>query len=111
MEIPNCLKRIERIQNTTKNLGWGMSELVPMLDRKMTGGLSPVCQYVVTVGHSYHKVVKTLVFEFYSDGRCGIYSDANVKDKFDILLFIGEEDKAVEKVINLLKIWFPEVRK
>lgn len=109
-EIPNFLKRVEHIQNGTKNVGWGYCELTPKLEKKPTSKLDPVEQYVLVCGHNYHRKIKTLLVEFYEDGRIGLFSDVNARDEFDLLLFIGDEEEAIKKVINLLKIWFPEVR-
>lgn len=109
-ETPNFLKRVERIQNKTKNVGWGYCELTQTLDKRQASKLDPVEQYVLVCGHNYHRKIKTLLVEFYSDGRIGLFSEANARDEFDFLLFIGDEEEAIKKVIHLLKIWFPEVR-
>lgn len=109
-QIPKLLERVEKLQNTTRNLGWGHCVLDPMLSTSEEV-LKVEEQYLVVCGHSHYRTVKTLVLEVYADGKYGIFTDSETKDKFDVILCFGDEDFCMQKMIEALKTWFPPAYK
>lgn len=115
VQTPRLLERIEKLQNSTKNLGWGHCVLDPKLEMTEET-LKAEQQFLIVCGHSHYRVVKTLVLEVYakqegeSETYYGLFTDSVTKDKFDVLLAYGGEDFCMSKMIETLKSWFPEVR-
>lgn len=102
----NILARILKIQNSKKQLSWGHCVLNPPVKCSENLVLKPKDQYVLVCGHSYYRVIKTLILEIYPDDTVGIFVENN-EHSFDCILAYGNEDFAVESIVSSLKEWFP----
>ena len=106
--MEELLTRLKKIHNSTNNIGWGSCDYSPLMktDREDTE-----CQSVVVVGHNVYKMIYTLFIEKFSDGvfRVRVMTDGN---KFDEIIAVSDDvGDIVNKVIEKLKKWFPEIRR
>lgn len=100
------LQRICNVQNSKKQLSWGHCVLTPPVKCSEELAHKPEAQFVLVCGHSYYRIVKTLILEIYSDDKVGVFVE-NENHRFDCILAYGSEDFAVERIIYSLKEWFP----
>lgn len=104
--MQNLITRMERLQNSTRNLSWGHSVLSPMLADTPPSVRE---QYVVVCGHSHYHEVRTMLLDVCANGKFVLYADELVKDKFDMIIGYGTEDEVLSSLIDRLKFWFPAV--
>ena len=107
-DLGKLLERIKKIQNSKKQLGWGVCFLEPVVVLKKTC-FEPKAQAVVVCGHSYYKTVRTLILNVYHENDKTEFSVLvdNAEHKFDEFLAYGSEDFVIEKIKCVLKEWFP----
>lgn len=96
VEIPKLITRLEKLQNSSKNLSWGHS-------------LNEDNVWVLCCGHNVHKKILTLLVRE-NEGRYVVESD-NCKCSEYSYLCLGKEDTVVYRVIELLKEVFPEIKR
>lgn len=109
------LDRLKNIQNSSKNLGWGVSEYSPLMKIPEEYGNSEVeSQWVIVVGHNVYKKMHTMFLTAFSDGTyilsCGLDKGYD-RELFSDMLEKVDDDTLVLTVLRLLKEWFPEVRR
>lgn len=109
------LDRLKNIQNSSKNLGWGVSEYSPLMKIPEEYGNSEVeSQWVIVVGHNVYRKMHTMFLTAFSDGTyilsCDLDKGYDCELFSDILEKI-DDDTLVLTVLCLLKEWFPEVRR
>lgn len=107
MIADKVLERIQKIQNSSRNIGWGVSNFTPMLRSDRLPQIHE--QWVIVVGHNIYHHVKTMILEVLSDGKYNL----SLADNFDSGKFIAEnvdEDGLISALCGSLKNWFPEIR-
>ena len=96
MEVPKIITRLEKLQNSSKNLKWGHA-------------LCDENRWVLCCGHNmYRKTLTLLVRE--QNGNFVVDSDDCENGNYDFLC-LGDEDTIIQKVILHLKEIFPELRR
>lgn len=112
------LDRLKNIQNSSKNLGWGVSEYFPLMKIPEEYENSEVdSQWVIVVGHNVYRKMHTMFLTAFSDGTyilsCGLDKGYDRELFSDMLSVekIDDDDTLVLTVLCLLKEWFPEVRR
>ncbi len=102
---PRVIERIYKLQNRSRNLGWGTAEYKPLMK---TMSKDVVSQWVIVVGHNYHKTMRTMFLE---ETERGLVLYEEVDNRLDgAVLCSGDEDDVMHKIVERLKVWFPEVR-
>ena len=105
------LDRLKNIQNSSKNLGWGVSEYFPLMKIPEEYENSEVeSQWVIVVGHNVYKKMHAMFLTAFSDGLDKGYDRELFSDMLSVEK-IDDDDTLVLTVLCLLKEWFPEVRR
>lgn len=105
--MKELIGRLKRIRNSTDNIGWGACEYSPfMRTDRFTDTES---QYVLVVGHNVYRKTYTMFLEKFKDGvyRVSLMQDCRPDE---IIAVDSDSDAIVQKVIEKLKEWFPEIR-
>lgn len=106
--MQRLIERIRKIQNGTRNLGWGADMFKPIV---VIDSDEVESQAIVTLGHNVYKTIKVLFLEKYNNGFYRVYEvvDKDLRES-EVILTFGEEDDVIKTLITKLKEWFPEVR-
>lgn len=105
--MKELIGRLKRIRNSTDNIGWGACEYSPfMRTDRFTDTES---QYVLVVGHNVYRKTYTMFLEKFKDGvyRVSLMQDCRPDE---IIVVDNDSSVIVQKVIEKLKEWFPEIR-
>lgn len=105
--MKELIGRLKRIRNSTDNIGWGACEYSPfMRTDRFTDTES---QYVLVVGHNVYRKIYTMFLEKFKDG---VYRVSLIQDcrPDEIIVVDSDSSVIVQKVIEKLKEWFPEIR-
>lgn len=105
--MKELIGRLKRIRNSTDNIGWGACEYSPfMRTDRFTDTES---QYVLVVGHNVYRKIYTLFLEKFKDGvyRVSLMQDCRPDE---IIVVDSDSSVIVQRVIEKLKEWFPEIR-
>lgn len=105
--MKELIGRLKRIRNSTDNIGWGACEYSPfMRTDRFTDTES---QYVLVVGHNIYRKTYTMFLEKFKDGvyRVSLMQDCRPDE---IIAADNDSSVIVQKVIEKLKEWFPEIR-
>lgn len=105
--MKELIGRLKRIRNSTDNIGWGACEYSPfMRTDRFTDTES---QYVLVVGHNVYRKTYTMFLEKFKDGvyRVSLMQDCRPDE---IIVVDSDSSVIVQKVIEKLKEWFPEIR-
>ena len=105
--MKELIGRLKRIRNSTDNIGWGACEYSPfMRTDRFTDTES---QYVLVVGHNVYRKIYTMFLEKFKDG---VYRVSLIQDCRPDEIIVADSDSSVivQKVIEKLKEWFPEIR-
>ena len=105
--MKELIGRLKRIRNSTDNIGWGACEYSPfMRTDRFTDTES---QYVLVVGHNVYRKTYTMFLEKFKDG---VYRVSLIQDcrPDEIIVVDSDSSVIVQKVIEKLKEWFPEIR-
>lgn len=109
------LDRLKNIQNSSKNLGWGVSEYFPLMKIPEEYENSEVeSQWVIVVGHDVYKKMHAMFLTAFSDGTYILSCDLDKgygRELFSDMPEKIDDDTLVLTVLCLLKEWFPEVRR
>lgn len=105
--MKELIGRLKRIRNSTDNIGWGACEYSPFMRTDRFSDTES--QYVLVVGHNVYKKIYTMFLEKFKDG---VYRVSLIHDYIpDEIIAVGSDsDAIVQKVIEKLKEWFPEIR-
>lgn len=99
--------RIRRIQNGTKNIGWGVSEYCPLMNLQKTSKTDS--QYVIVVGHNVHRKIHTLFLECFSDETFSLSVMTKHNTVGEYLADCVSEEGIIVALCEALKTWFPEI--
>ena len=105
--MKELIGRLKRIRNSTDNIGWGACEYSPfMRTDRFTDTES---QYVLVVGHNVYRKIYTMFLEKFKDGvyRVSLMQDCRPDE---IIVVDSDSSVIVQRVIEKLKEWFPEIR-
>ena len=105
--MKELIGRLKRIRNSTDNIGWGACEYSPfMRTDRFTDTES---QYVLVVGHNGYRKIYTMFLEKFKDGvyRVSLMQDCRPDE---IIVVDSDSSVIVQRVIEKLKEWFPEIR-
>lgn len=105
--MKELIGRLKRIRNSTDNIGWGACEYSPFMGTdRFTDTES---QYVLVVGHNVYRKTYTMFLEKFKDGvyRVSLMQDCRPDE---IIVVDSDSSVIVQKVIEKLKEWFPEIR-
>lgn len=101
------IKRVQNIQNKTKNLGWGIAKYSPLMNLGSVENTES--QFIITVGHNVHRKIKTLFLEVYKTKKYSLSIITNQHKVGDYLCLNVNEDEVIKCLIKALKAWFPEI--
>ncbi len=104
--VVNLLDRIRKIQNGTKNIGWGIAEYSPIMD--LAENERTDSQYVIVVGHNIYRKIYTMFLEVFVDGKCSL-SVIKYNHTGDYIVDKVNEDDLIKSLCQTLKSWFPEI--
>lgn len=95
IEVPTLISRIERLQNSSKNLNWGHHKNEDDL-------------WILCCGHNYYNKTLTLTVRIENPLFYTVRSD-NCKGDYKFLCY-GNEDEVIHWIIEHLKEIYPEIR-
>ena len=104
--VVNLLDRIRKIQNGTKNIGWGIAEYSPIMD--LAENERTDSQYVIVVGHNIYRKIYTMFLEEFVDRKCSL-SVIKYNHTGDYIVDKVNEDDLIKSLCQTLKSWFPEI--
>lgn len=104
--VVNLLDRIRKIQNGTKNIGWGIAEYSPIMD--LGENERTDSQYVIVVGHNVYRKNFTMFLEVFVDGKFSLSFLKNGRIG-DYIVDKVNEDDLIKSLCQALKSWFPEI--
>lgn len=105
----NVLSRIKKIQNTTKNIGWGTANYFPLMDLKETKNTDS--QWVIVVGHNVYRKIHTMFLEVFKNGKYSLSVMTNRNTVGEFLAESVDEEELIQVVCRVLRTWYPEKRK
>lgn len=104
--VVNLLDRIRKIQNGTKNIGWGIAEYSPLMNLYENNKTDS--QYVIVVGHNVYRKNFTMFLEVFVDGKSSLSVMKNGSIG-DYIVDKVNEDDLIKSLCQTLKSWFPEI--
>lgn len=107
MNAEKVIERIRKIQNKTKNLGWGVAEYSPFMDLKVKRQTES--QWVIVVGHNVYRKVHTLFLEVFKNGSYSLSETTSSRKVGDYLCDRVSADTLVNALCRSLKAWYPEL--
>lgn len=107
-KLDKLIERIESLNNTQHSLGWGHSDFVPVIEKNRGKLKRQVC---VALGHKIYKVVHFLIIEELEGDvfRLSVMDGNALPDTS--VIESKKADDLLKKVVELLKAWYPEIRR